>query len=542
MESGSGAKKWGVKNKNLRSFENQGLKTPREYIAIWRTDLMKIKIFTNNKFKVGLLFVLIAFSFYGLYLVPHFAPDTYNIYFNKNFSISKQAFSIGRFITSFLLKPFQFDLKYLEVNNFLITFVAIIVFACSAFSTYCIFKQLSNRNTFKSEIILVAACSLIYFNPYFCDWFQFVEVISYSFSIIIAVLSAYQIVLKTGKMNIFLAIILLFIATLIYQPSIAYFPIMSIIFLALKTLDLDDLSWPIIKKFIIKYILITTVYILTSISLLLVYKVLNINTERGRIEANIIIGNISKFIRFQKELWITSQNTYPEYFIICIIILFVIAILYNTIQFNKNPIYRIIILTVACLSIILFTIIPVIAVSDYWPCHRVLVPIMCLPSALLLFFNVTYKGENVKEPVNVKNICNITAVIFMIISLCITQKLSAELLITNSLDLENAKTYMQSIENYEKATGNRVDKIAFFYDAAVTWSYPNILATYDLNKRAMVMPYSQIPLLEYASGRKFNSSNVVDNAEVQEKIKKDWTYFSEDQIVFEKDSAYIILY
>ena len=97
------------------------------------------------------------------------------------------------------------------------------------------------------------------------------------------------------------------------------------------------------------------------------------------------------------------------------------------------------------------------------------------------------------------------------------------------------------IEDYEKQTGNKITKIAIYQDKYLTYTYPNLKTSGDINTRAFCTEWAANSIINYYSGRQLESTEA--NAQLQDYFQEnDWKKFEEKQILFEKDIIHLCLY
>ena len=114
---------------------------------------------------------------------------------------------------------------------------------------------------------------------------------------------------------------------------------------------------------------------------------------------------------------------------------------------------------------------------------------------------------------------------------------------TNIYDENMANMIKYEIEKYEQKTGNEITKVGVCKDQS-PMSYPAgwDKKLFSFTQRAFDNFYCIVEALNYFCGRKFE--RVPMSREVYEKYfeNKNWDTFSDEQIVFEKDTMYMCTY
>ena len=111
----------------------------------------------------------------------------------------------------------------------------------------------------------------------------------------------------------------------------------------------------------------------------------------------------------------------------------------------------------------------------------------------------------------------------------------------NNIDKEETLNILNYIKEYENETGNKIENISVYQDKFVTYTYNDLFVTGDLNVRAYSSDWATKGILEYYSGRKFESTE--KKKELEEKFEKEnWNAFSKEQLVFENNTLHICCY
>ncbi len=491
-----------------------------------------------KKYKLEiLLFFIFSLFFYGVFLIPHFAPDTYNIYYGGNFSPSRAAYANGRPITGILLSIFDFSPSNIKFNNLTINMLSISFLAISALIMYIYISILIKSESSFLKISVFSLCLIAFHNPYFCDVFSFIEVYAYSLALIIAVISSGLPLLNIkNSWKIFLGILGTTLIILTYQAMINYVLIISCFFVTIKFIITPNKQQRF-SKFVMECLIYCVIYIMAGILGFIYLKTQPIIVNRAQIQIDKIPTNIRLLFQNAEDLLINNQSLYPRYIwlIFCICILFMILI--SCIKTQKYKTFFAIFLSVSgSFSIVwIFSII----MPEFWPAQRTITSLMLVPAIIVGYFAILIDAN---RNFSLKLVCLFASIVFVAIGNIMTIIKGTDLIATNYLDQYTAKYYMNHILEYEQITGKTITSVGFVYDQYTHWSYPGITASYDLNKKALTMPYSQTSLLTHVSGRQFKQLNITFK-EIEDKFSTtNWDALSPAQIVFVEEVVYIVIF
>ena len=113
---------------------------------------------------------------------------------------------------------------------------------------------------------------------------------------------------------------------------------------------------------------------------------------------------------------------------------------------------------------------------------------------------------------------------------------------TNQIDQDDARFYYEQILSYEEATGNTVNNIAWHMDDSFTWKLPGVIGSKNINNRAYAFDWSRREIMPYTVNRRFNIVPYPEEAYQEYFAGIDWDGVDIGQIVFDRDTAFIIIY
>ena len=109
------------------------------------------------------------------------------------------------------------------------------------------------------------------------------------------------------------------------------------------------------------------------------------------------------------------------------------------------------------------------------------------------------------------------------------------------MDYEVTRKIVNRIDEYEKSTGNKIKNIALYADKSMSYSYYGIFSTGDTNIKAYAKDWCIVYILKYYAGLDLKA--VDKNPEIDEKFSnEDWSYFEDEQLVFDGDTLHLCKY
>ena len=189
-------------------------------------------------------------------------------------------------------------------------------------------------------------------------------------------------------------------------------------------------------------------------------------------------------------------------------------------------------------GIIAVTILPQIMQSTEWIWFvpRSTYSYAAIYGILILYLTINY---DLKE--NVTKIIIILSGVLLVLQFYTFNKISTDRYKVNAVDYEITKKICQSIDEYEEKTGNKIDKIAIYNDKEIEYSYNGIFITGDINLKAYSKEWGVLSIIEYYYNRKLTQVEI-DTVKKEEFDKKNWTSFSNEQLVFEGNTLHLCMY
>lgn len=479
--------------------------------------------------------ILVGFLFYGTYLIPHVSTDGYWWLQNAGSVDPFRSLKLnGRFCRDIVAMPFNLLKIYPIHNQEIFICISILIFSFIAFGTYYIIKNKCVGISKCMNIILFMSVLGIYFNTFFTDWFAWTEVIIFMHipAMLLAILSGIELNKIENRYRYLVSGVLLIIAFGFYQAVGFYFFFIHTIFILCNYLEEKSF-----KKSIIKIVESFCIFVIAAISQLIIAKIFNI--ARANYGSTDFIGNIYKIIKSSCTLWIYNLNTMPKYVYLILFGISIITILYVT-KRRWGLRLLIFILFIGLMSILM---VPHVIGNTFWLVARTTTGFMALPFWLLIMGIIVYNtAEQRKYSLMLMRGLVIPIAIFMGISYYQVQLIGTDLHTTNFIEEKEVAYFYDKIIEYEKTSGNKISNIGFTRDASYSYSYPGIIAYGDTNMRGFTNTWSRMNMFNYYTNRMFNEVEVPEEIIEQHFEGNNWVYLSEEQIVFNNDTAYICIY
>ena len=118
---------------------------------------------------------------------------------------------------------------------------------------------------------------------------------------------------------------------------------------------------------------------------------------------------------------------------------------------------------------------------------------------------------------------------------------------SNRVEENMGKTIKYAIEKYEKDTGHKVTKFGYVFDRNPQQYAVGIKPLGSLTERKFSCSWSVLQAMDFYCERKFEKVGISIDAYANVLIKnenynKDFKEFCEDQLIFDKDTVYMIIY
>lgn len=490
----------------------------------------------KNKYNICILIGMIIFTCVICinFLKPHFALDTYYVYAHDanmqiiHFLVSNRIFSaLARWISMVLDIPFFTYMKLLNLAG--VFFLAVSWFILYKFVVVITKKQ---RDIFYNILIAGISFSIIY---NFCTvesllfWESGVMCLGILCTIIGSCVFNSDI-----KYKRLISFVVLLIGSTCYQGAITVYIPLTLVLLAYKHKES-------IKNIFIESMKIWFIYIFVMIINLLATKIFSniFNYEFRKMTVLSIPEIFNTLVRLGYDMLVKTFGIGSKYWYVLIII--VISVIFLSYIFKKQKskfhIFEYIVLLATC---IIVPILPMLAtpVDNQYIETRMAMSFGSSIGILLLFLILVVE---IKRANNYNKV--IPGIVFLMVVLNSMYYIlaSSEMLITNYLDRNIAKTIIQEINNYQTKTGITIENIGICFDKNPTANYEGQRWLGVITTRSMGTDWTAKETIELYSGKRFNKIEV-PNEYREEFLQKDWSFFDKEQLIFDNNNLYICLY
>ena len=486
----------------------------------------------NIKVFIGIIFFnsIILANF----LKMHYAQDTYCVISYGYKKISKVAFLwSGRPITAIIF----YIANFLKLNvETLVGIMSIISLFTLSISVFILYKNILKLHKNKKLIELLAVLVISYItiiNFTTMDLLVFVESGVLCIALLLCVLAACE-WLNNPKPKYLKIFILLYIAALCHQAILNIYVPLGLMFVAFK--NKDD-----VKKAFREAFLVLLFYGIAIISGIITSNIINSIFNIGARET--IIPSIpfifETYGKYLNLMVVETLGVGPKCWHIVVMSIITAVFLINNIK-NKDKKINLFYYTAILLSAILLPILPVTMqekTAQYLEFR------MALSFGASIGIMLLYTLLSIKETTNkiFKFIIAFSCLIFIFNGQYIV-KSSGEMVATNLMDRNFAKTIIYNIEQYEIKNNTQVKYIAIQCDLEPEFFYDGSEKYRCLNIKSIATDWDLIEMLEVFSGRKFEPKKVTEEAYNKYFAGKNWKYFDEEQLVFVDDTLYICIY
>lgn len=483
---------------------------------------------------MSVTFVLVFFV-YGPFLGKHYALDDYLMEANGN----QGGFYMqnGRFLSGIILNILtQFKINIVTQQSYF-TLLSLFMLAFAVFLVIRLFYELRNEWSIQAFLILCLSSIVSLCHLFMVGWFLFPETVFFMMTgLILSILAVYPLREGLNTFGGFKSYGLLLLAVMFYQAAVAFFIVFGMFYIIIK--QAHQPVRHIIKRFISFF----TVYGLAGLTEVLIIRLFNHPSARTN------FNNLNPFDHVRKIVWSLHQKLESTHLGLTPILAFGIIMtgLIGICTFfiwkrsNRSDFSRVtLLLSFGVISSFIATLLPHFLTSasavDVSP--RSIIALMSIPGMVCLFI-LLYPSFTKKK--SMLYIVMGFLIVFFLSNTLLTYFVETSRFATNRLDKEVARMICREISKYEQKTGNIVTRIAYRHDRKPVLSYPG-LVSYG-NFRALGRDWTVIPLITITSGRRFQHTAMPKTVFNQYFKYKNWNYFSVEQIVFQKNTLYLMLY
>ena len=476
-----------------------------------------------------LIFTILAIVFFGIFINIEYATDTYAVFTVGAREDTMHFLESGRFVTAIATVL----IKLLNLGGYQIYFISYLLSIISLVISLYILEKIINKYV-KSDKISIIISILIILNSFVIELFLFIEKGILVFSILMSVLATKYAIkfFETKNWKEILKVLgCMFVANGAYQGTVGLFVILMLVFILKYSKN--------IKEFIKNNIVILLCYAIPAGIDLVIAKIF----AGSRVSGDIVLSESLKKIMIGTENMMSSYGIIPQNIFMIFLILSLGFVLYKIITVkvsSKTKILNICSLIYIVMGTLMTTILPQIMqdTNSIWMVARSTYPFAALPGILLLYLFVNIECPQI---IKAEKIVALFSIVFIAIQYYSFTKIEIDHYKLNALDKQIALSIAKHIENYEKESGNTIDKISIYKDKNITYSYQELFVTGDINVRAYSYNWATKAIIEYYSKR--NLKEIENDVKVKEKFQeKDWNYFDSEQLIFDGDTLHICCY
>jgi len=485
------------------------------------------------KDKILCIFLLITLVFFGAFIKINYTTDTYAVIEGLHRAIFENFLQSGRFITAIFFAIFvklHVSIKVAYVVSYI---VAIFAITLSIYKTYNLIKNEILSDNEKKNILVILISILLIINPFSIELMIYIEKGIMALSILFSICAVEKFVAylkeenKKDKIkNIAISALYILLAVSSYQGTVGIFVVFSAIFI----LKYSKTFCKFVKNTILNLLVYGIPALINLIFTKFIFKGSRVSGER------IIPESIKKIIDGSKSM-VNAYGILPKYSFLIFIdlaLIFTIIIIMN----NKNKILNLLKLIYVILITYFIAIAPqaMQATSSIWMVARSTYTF----ASIIVLIQILAMLINEKEYKN-KVLINLMIVfdfIFIIVEMVSFNAIEVQNYQISFEDKQIALRLEQKLEEYEKETGIKVNKIAFYEDKSKSWTYRDITKNFgDVNLTAFATDWSDANMINYYTGR--NLTKVEKDEEIEKSYKdKDFITFSDEEILIKGDTVH----
>ena len=468
----------------------------------------------------------------------HYSSDTYVLYDLGYMAYPEKYFLLdGRLISAIVC--YIAGILHIPIKAYIIgmDFIGIIFIGTAIYTISKIFEKLIKPKSQILKLSITLASFILILNQFTLEYLLFPESAVMCFGLFLNVL-AVKIMIENPKHKYLKIFILLLLAGISYQGLFNIFPILAMTTYLVKEITEDKPYKEKEKEFFIEMIKLAIIVMLALLICMEIIKIgtTMLNSKQDRrmhlisFEAVLIRGK--RVEKYLNELWNECMAMLPKHTnTITLIISFILLLINRT---KKEYIMQyILIIFIAFLT----CTIPMFLFNT-GVCGRVNVPLMMLwgTSLIILLAQASISPRN-----KINNIIYIFTIIsFIINSIFIMQNIT-EHIAANRVDENTGKTISYLMKKYEEETGKTITKLSFTYDKHPQRYAVGIKPMQSLTERKFACPWCIKEALNYYCNK--NLKPTAMSMDIKEKlIDKDYKEFTEEQLIFDEDTLYMIIY
>lgn len=482
-----------------------------------------LSMIKDKKFWIALLVVL---AFYGVFLQTTYATDTYSNFIASRRQNAEWFLGLGRPLMSLA----SILIGNLSVNK-IVLISTILAFVSLIISIYILDGVLSKK--IKNQFLAFVLAVVVLIVPFEIELFIYEEKGIMLLGILFATIAIKffnDYITDNAKKNLLKTALFAVMSIMCYQGVFGFFIVLS------ATLALiESKKW---KDFLKNTSIAVAIYAIAS---LLNFIVISTAKYNVRIDGNFNLIESFRIILPQFRSLFSLYGIMPYgivYSIIAVII--VLAVIFIcTNKTDKTQKVKILLgVPYIFIVTILAAIAPVVVQSPerVWGVPRSTVVFTTILGTIALITTIVLKEYSNKKTYIAIALSGI--IVFLAAQLYCFTNIEHNHFQMVALDKERALTIGEKIKKYEEENNTQIKTISVSPDKTVHFVYYGIVAVGDGNISAMSREWSDVNSISYWNERIF------ERTEASEENKEycqehEWEHFSEDQLIFNKDTLHI---
>lgn len=481
----------------------------------------------------------------GAYVcAKHYSLDDFDYYFYQG-RVAKEVAVIN-------LRPIQgivyglLALSGIQVVKYQV-FFGIILLLCFSFCTYKISSllivKMNCKDSLFSCLLVDLGSVLLYGNVFTSEWIWYTE--QYLAWAMAITFMLFAVLYGAGKNNSFksdiISFMFLVLATGTYQTVLIHFWVICFIIFYIEKCDNSYLF-----KQMAKSICYGGGAIIVNIGVgKIASMILGMQNNKSRISIGNIGEILKEYVVNQKYIWVNGMNMLPYGCLIFVFVVLFFLWFYLINRMGKNLILNVFWLLVN-IGIVLGCIAAIQVMQGYCVLAvRVIMPIFSIFSLLIWWITfLLLNNDNVT--IKVKHYLLVFISIFWAVNLFEMQLIAMDVVKTNALDFERIKLIENKIVSYENETNCMIIKAGFCQDAYPQYRYYDVLFHSDMGgdicATTFANTWADCNAINYYTGRNLQRIEVPQNIKRQIK-EKNWDVLNlEEQMIFDGDTVYIVMY
>lgn len=490
----------------------------------------------NNKFNISILIGMIVFAFIICFNFcrPHFSQDAY-YHTAYGYEAYIQTFLASNRMFSALLFKLCSVLNIQVITEMKMMGIALtFVMAISWFILYkAVIKLIKKEKSVFYNILVALASFIIVFNMCTAEGLLFVGDGSMPFGVLFSILGA-CILVTDKKYRYLCSFLLVTISGVFYQGTSSIFVLLALVFISIKNKGNIKL---IVKDTIIIGMIYGMAMIANFIGVKIWTSILKYQTRTFDFPSIEMI--IKTILKFGKVILIHNFWIGPKYWYLIFLTILTVIFIYNMIMKKKDFFEILEYFTLIVLSV-LIPIIPVIIMPVEL---QYLEPRMSMCFGSVIGIIAIFLISTVEIRNNKIELFIITFIIILnfIMNSMFMIYASTSTLEVNKAEKNMAEQIISEVQEYEEKTGIEIKKIGIAHDQTTSWYYDGDPQLRGFNLRAFGTDWAVKEILTTYSGKIYDDVTVPDNVK-EDFLKRDWSQYNKDQLVFDGENLYICIF